>query len=114
MLICANWDLVGAKTTLSNQCIATNDSSFTFDVTDYNSGAGTTAARYRYGLIIGGTSAGNPILYHVFISAVNDVTLTKITTTGTTLTGSISNNKLTVAESNGNAVYGGLRLLWLD
>lgn len=107
-----NWDLVGKKTLLSNQCIAGNLSEFNFDVHDYNSGAGATAARYRHGLLVGGTNGNDPILYHVFLDAQNAVTLTPILLGARTFTATCSNDVLTITANI--VVYGGLRLLWLD
>lgn len=107
-----SWDLVGKKTLLSNQCIAGNLSEFNFDVHDYNSGAGATAARYRHGLLVGGTNGNDPILYHVFLDAQNAVTLTPILQGARTFTATCSNDVLTITTNL--VVYGGLRLLWLD
>lgn len=107
-----NWDLVGKKTTLSNQCIAGNLSEFKFDISDYNSSAGTTSTRYRHGLLVGGTNANDPLLYHLFIDNNNVPTLTAVLAGARTFTATCSDNTLTITANN--IVYGGLRLLWLD
>lgn len=96
------------KERLSNQCISDNLTTFNFDITPYNTSA---KDRFRYGLLVGGTSAGNPLLFHVFINTSNQVTLTKILGEST-FTASITDTTLSIT---GNAtVYGGLRLIWLD
>lgn len=83
---------------------------FTFNISDYNSGTG--AVRYKYGLLMGGTGSSNPILYHVFISENNKPTLTAVLQGARTFTASVSNNQLIISADS--TVYGGLRLLWLD
>ena len=110
MLLCANWDLVGKDAMLSNQAIVGNFTSFNFDISEYKD---TSSNRYRYGLLVGGVDANNVCLYHVFIDASNNVTLTPVIPIATrTLTAAISGTTLTITTNS--TMYGGLRLLWLD
>lgn len=104
-----NWDFVGKDAMLSIQAKAANDTIFTFDISEYK---GTASNRYRYGLLVGGYNASNPCLYHVFLNANNEATLTAVLSSGRTLTASTSGTALTITASD--TMYGGLRLLWLD
>lgn len=101
---------ISTKVQLSNQRLGNNATTFAFDISDYQS---TSSNRYRYGLLIGGVDATHVGLYHVFIDASNNVTLTAVVAYGTrTLTASISGSTLTITADN--TLYGGLRLVWLD
>ena len=104
-----SWDLVGKDAMLSIQAKAANDTIFTFDISEYK---GTASNRYRYGLLVGGYNASNPCLYHVFLNANNEATLTTVLPAGHTLTASTSGTTLTITASG--TMYGGLRLIWLD
>lgn len=104
-----DWDFVGKDAMLSIQAKAANDTTFTFDISEYK---GTASNRYRYGLLVGGYNASNPCLYHVFLNANNEATLTAVLPSGRTLTASTSGTALTITASD--TMYGGLRLLWLD
>lgn len=82
-----------------------NATTYTFTVANAN--------RFRYFLLIGGSSAGAPFIYHGFISTDNAVALNKIIDPASR-TVSASYNGTTLTITSTATLYGGVRILYLD
>jgi hypothetical protein len=86
--------------------IRDNTASFTFNVP-------ANGTHFRYGLLIGGTSADNLYFSFIYIGVNDAVTLFDVIgRASTAMSASYSNGVLTITASA--TIYGGLRLIWLD
>lgn len=86
--------------------IRDNTTSFTFNVP-------ANGKHFRYGLLIGGTSAANLYFNFIYIGANDAVTLFDVIgRASTAISASYSNGVLRITASG--TIYGGLRLIWLD